>query len=375
MKKAITGVLITSAAVVSAVYLLGYDYIFKALGKNLQKGPMTPSTDDAEKFPSRIISNAQPKPLQKHSQYNEKPLSETLLNELKKTRTSSLLVIKDKEIVAEHYWKNHSQTSLMNSFSMTKGFLSILTGFAIDDGFLESEEQLVSSVFPEYQNRKFGKYLKIKHLMTMQAGFDWEEEYRHPFAENSKQYFIDDLQKQVLETEIKEMPGKKYEYQSIAPQLLGMILTKTTGQTLSSYMSEKLWKPLGMEYSGKWSTDEIGMEKAFCCLHATPRDLAKIGLLVMQDGMWNGKQLLSRDYCTRMLQPTIENDAFCYTIWAGDDFSSNCRFFYGFLGQFIILIPEKNMVIVKTGFYNRLEVDKKKRPLQVKILVDELISL
>jgi len=130
-----------------------------------------------------------------------------------------------------------------------------------------------------------------------------------------------------------------------------------------------------MEYSGKWSTDEVGMEKAFCCLHATPRDLAKIGLLVMQDGMWNGKQLLSRDYCTRMLQPTIENDAFCYTIWAGDDFSAKCRFFYGFLGQFIIMIPEKNMVIVKTGFYNRLEVDKKKRPLQVKILVDDLISL
>lgn len=246
-----------------------------------------------------------------------------------------------------------------------------MIGFAIDDGLLGSENQLISSIFPQYKDSEFGKHLTFRHLMTMQGGFDWNEEYRHPFAENSKQYFVKDLEKQTFETEIIRMPGTKYEYQSVSAQLLGLALRKITGKNLALYLSEKLWIPLGMEFSAKWSTDEKQTEKAFCCIHATARDLAKIGQLILQKGKWNGKQILSAQYCKKMLTPTQQNDAFCYTIWANDDKYST-RFFYGFLGQFIIIIPEKNMVIVKTGFYNKLEVDKKKRPLQVQILIDEL---
>lgn len=97
----------------------------------------------------------------------------------------------------------------------------------------------------------------------------------------------------------------------------------------------------------------------------------------MQNGIWEEKQLLNAEYCKRMLKPTKENDAFCYTIWAGENSNKEkqCWFFYGFLGQFIIMIPEKKIVIVKTGLYNKLEVDEKKRPLQVQILIDELMSI
>jgi len=126
-----------------------------------------------------------------------------------------------------------------------------------------------------------------------------------------------------------------------------------------------------MESPAKWSIDKKGVEKAFCCIHATSRDFAKIGQLVMQNGNWNGQQLISEAYCKRMLTPTTINDAFCFTIWADDETSLKYRFFYGFLGQFIIMIPDKQMVIVKTGFYNRLDVDEKKRPLQVKLFAEE----
>ncbi|MFY1045992.1 serine hydrolase domain-containing protein [Chryseobacterium sp. GP-SGM7] len=375
MKKAILRIIAGSTAVAGIIYLSGYGYIFKAIGINLKKGPMTPSIDDADKFPSNIISNSTPEPWKKNFTYNTKKISEQFEDELRKTRTSSLIVIKDNTLIHEQYWKNHDEFSLMNSFSMAKGFLSILLGCAIDDGFLSSEDQLISTVFPEYKNTKFGKYLTFRHLMTMQGGFDWDEEYRHPFAKNSKQYFVEDLAKQTFETEINKMPGICYEYQSVSAQLLGLALIKITGKSLASYFSEKLWIPLGMESTAKWSTDEKGIEKAFCCIHATARDLAKIGQLILQNGNWNGKQLINKDYCKRMLSPTKENDAFCYTIWANDDEASNVRFFYGFLGQFIIIVPDKNMVIVKTGFYNKLEVDDKKRPLQVKILVDEIKNL
>lgn len=375
MKKVWVAFLAGTSAVVAAIYLSGYGYVFKAVALNLKKGSLTPSTDDVEKFTYHLVPNLHVTSWKKDDLYNTHVLSENILKDLEKTRASSLIVIRDNKLIHEQYWKDHTPSSLMNSFSMAKGILSILVGCAIDDGYLQSEDQLISTIFPSYKNSRYGKFLSFRHLMTMQGGFDWKEEYHHPFAENSKQYFIDDLAEQAFNVEIKEMPGEKYEYQSIAPQLLSLALRKVVGKNLATYLSEKLWKPLGMEHSAKWSTDDKGIEKAFCCIHATPKDFAKIGQLIMQEGNWEGQQLISKDFCNKLLTPTKENDAFCFNIWADDDSVLKYRFFYGFLGQFIIMIPEKKMVIVKTGFYNRLEVDKKMRPLQVKLLVEELTKL
>lgn len=375
MKKIWVPFLSIISAAAAAIVISGYGYIFKAFAINLKKGPFAPSIDDEKKFPSRTVENLHPLPWKKHIDYNKTVLPENLLENLKKTRASSLVIIRDRKLIHEQYWKDHNYSSRMNSFSMAKGIISLLVGCAIDDGYLKSEEQLLSSFFPQYENSRYGKFLTLRHLMTMQAGLDWEEEYRHPFAENSKQYFVDDLAEQAFGVEIKSMPGKKYEYQSIAAQLLGLALKKATGKNLADYLSEKVWKPMGMEFPAKWSIDKKGVEKAFCCIHATPRDFAKIGQLIMQNGSWNGKQLISENYCKKLLTPTKENDAFCFTVWADDESKVKYRFLYGFLGQFIIMIPEKNMVIVKTGFYNRLDVDQKKRPLQVKLLVEELTTI
>lgn len=375
MKKFLSVFIAVISAFIAVICLSGYHFIFKVFALNIKKGPITPSSDDAEKFSSRSIPNKNPEPWQKSISYNSAAIPETILKELKKTRASSLIVIRNNEIIHEKYWKDHNSSSLMNSFSMAKGILSLLVGCAIDDGYLQSEHQLLSSIFPSYKNNKYGKHITLYHLMTMQAGLDWKEEYHHPFSENSKQYFVEDLAQQAFETECKEMPGQHYEYQSVAAQLLGLALRKTTQKDLATYLSEKIWKPLGMESPAKWSIDKKGVEKAFCCIHARSRDFAKIGQLVMQNGSWKGKQIISEEYCKRMLTPTKINDAFGFTIWADDEDSLQYRFFYGFLGQFIIMIPEKQMVIVKTGFYNRLEVDQKKRPLQVKLFAEEFSKM
>ncbi len=375
MKKVLTAFIAGTSATIALIYLAGYGYIFKAVAMNLKKGPLTPSTDDNEKFPSHHIANANPIFWQKDDSYNTKKLSKKLMDDLKETSASSLIIIRDNKLIHEQYWKNHREYSLTNSFSIAKGIISILVGCAIDDGYLQSEDQLLSSVLPDYKNSEFGRHLTFKHLMTMQAGLDWEEEYHHPFAPNSKQYFVDDLKKQALEVEVKEMPGEKYEYQSVAAQVLGIALTEATGMKLADYLSKKIWIPLGMELPAKWSIDEKGMEKAFCCIHATARDFAKIGQFILQNGNWNGQQILSEQFCKNLILPTKANDAFCYTVWANDDSNIKYRFFYGFLGQFIIMIPDKNIVIVKTGLSNSLEVDKKKRPHQVQLLVDEIIKM
>lgn len=375
MKKATTLFAAAISGAVALILISGYGYIFKAIAMNLKKGPVTPSIDDEEKFPSRPVPNFHPDPWKISASCNTVLLPENVLQELRKTRTSSLVVIRNNELVYEHYWKDHDSSSLMNSFSMAKGVLCLLADCAIDDGYMESEHQLVSSVFPKYRDSQYGKHLTFRHLMTMQAGLNWKEEYHHPFAENSKQYFIDDLAAQVFDIEVIEMPGQRYEYQSAATQLLGLALREITGGNLAGYLSEKLWKPLGMEFPAKWSTDEKGEEKAFCCIHATARDFAKLGQLILQNGNWKGRQLISEGFCKKLLMPTAANDAFCYTVWADDESEIKYRFFYGFLGQFIIMIPEKKMVIVKTGFYNRLEVDKKQRPVQVSLMAGALARI
>ena len=298
MKKVWTVVTVGISSAVAAIYILGYGYIFKAVAINLKKGALTPSIDDEEKFPSLLIDNLHPNFWTKDSSYNSYKLSENILKDFQKTRTSSLVVIRDNKLVYEQYWKDHQSSSLMNSFSMAKGILSILVGFAIDDGYIKSEDQLISTIFPSYKKSKFGQFLSFRHLMTMQAGFDWNEEYHHPFAENSKQYFIDDLADQAFNIDFKEMPGEKYEYQSISAQLLGMSLRKAVGKNLAAYLSEKLWKPLGMEYPAKWSTDEKGIEKAFCCIHASARDFARVGQFIMQQGNWHGEQPVSYTHLT-----------------------------------------------------------------------------
>ncbi|MFC3158054.1 hypothetical protein ACFOEQ_05680 [Chryseobacterium arachidis] len=153
MKKKATVFLGSISAVIGLICLSGYGYLFKALVINLKKGPLTPSTDDVEKFPSHIVKNANPKQWKKSLRYNKLPLTENIIQELKKTRASSLLIIHNSKLVHEQYWKDKNPYSLTNSFSMAKAILSILVGFAIDDGYLESENQLVSDFLPEYKKK------------------------------------------------------------------------------------------------------------------------------------------------------------------------------------------------------------------------------
>ncbi|WP_312078548.1 serine hydrolase [Chryseobacterium sp.] len=350
-------------------------FIGKVLKLNIKNKALAPSPDDHEVFTSHKIPNQHPDTWKLSHLYNTKVISEKMRKELEETDTFSVLITVDDEILHEEYNKNHTSSSLLNSFSMAKGILALLVGCAIDDGYLESENICVSNFIKGYDQNKLAENLTFKHLMCMQGGFDWDEEYQHPFAENSEQYFIDDLTKQALETGFKNRPGELYEYQSVSAQILGIALRRVIKKDLAQYLSEKIWIPMGMELPAKWSVDSKGVEKAFCCIHACTRDFAKLGEMILKKGKWKNKQIISEEFIKRMLSPSDKNDAFCYSIWANDDNEITYRFFYGFLGQFIIMIPQKNMVIVKTGFYNKLKTDSKLRPTQVQMLVDEAIRL
>ncbi len=272
---------------------------------------------------------------------------------LKDSKTVAFLVIKNDTIQYEKYFNGYSQDDIVASFSMAKSVTSILIGCAIDDGLIKSVDDPVIKYIPEMKAPGMDK-LTIRHLLQMTSGIRFNESYVNPFGDAAKFYYGRHLRKYVSKMELKDEPGKYFDYKSGDPQVLGLLLERALGgqQTISEYMVEKLWKPLGMEYDATWSLDrkKDGLEKTFCCLNARALDFAKIGRLYLNKGQWNGKQIVSESWVEESTHP--DNSAggvkfYKYQWWfpsrTGDYMAQ------GILGQYIYVNPEKNLIIVRLG--------------------------
>src|SRR5690606_17991814 len=181
---------------------------------------------------------------------------------------------------------------------------------------------------------------------------------KNPLSNNAESYYGSDLYGLVTRQKRIGEPGKKFIYQSGNSQLLGFIIQKATGYNVSEYCSMKLWSKLGMESDAYWSLDkEHGDEKAFCCLYATARDFARLGRLILNNGNWNGEQIIPRGYMEEMVhipagiqtEDGIDNYQYGLHIWTYQGHTSPVVYCRGILGQYIITIPEENWVIVRLG--------------------------
>ena len=213
----------------------------------------------------------------------------------------------------------------------------------------------VGDYLPEFKEREKAN-VKIVDLLTMSSGSNWDESYANPFSVTTEAYYGYDVYKTATSVKIIQQPGTLFEYKSGDTQLLGLILEKATGKSLSEYASEKLWKPMGASLPALWSTDsKNGNEKAYCCFNSNARDFARIGLLLLHKGNWKGKQIIDSSYCQQAVTPCMINKAnnnpcnyYGYQIWILPD-RPDIYFARGILGQYIIVMPAKNMVIVRLG--------------------------
>ena len=154
---------------------------------------------------------------------------------------------------------------------------------------------------------------------------------------------------------IKES-GKEFKYLSGVTQLLGIIVSRATKKSLSSYLSDKFWKPMGMSKESYWGLDnEDGMEKAYCCVYSNVRDLAKFGQLILQDGKWNGTQLIDSSFVSLMKTPNYKafmhktQATYGYSLWLDYDHETPFYSLIGHLGQYLAVIPSQNMIVVRLG--------------------------
>ncbi len=271
---------------------------------------------------------------------------------LEDNKTVAFLIIKNDTIQYEKYFKGYDQQSIVPSFSMAKSVTSILIGCAIDEGLIQSVQEPITNYIPELKKNGFDK-VTIKHLLQMTSGISFKESYINPFGDAASFYYGPNLRKEIGKMKLKNEPGQHFEYASGNSQLLGLVLERSLkNKTVTEYLQQKLWTPLGMEYGASWSIDRKtnGLEKTFCCLNARARDYAKIGRLYKNKGNWNGKQIVS----TKWVEESIASDTaeasikyYQYQWWLptpGEDFMAQ-----GILGQFIYVNPSKNLIIVRLG--------------------------
>ena len=337
--------------VVFSVFALvsGKTYLFKAVIYNFAK------IDDYKHFTNNTVTAGPAQPWNIAAGYNKTVLPDSLKALLQDLKSVGLLMVKNDSIVYEQYWDGYTDSSLSGSFSMAKSITSLLIGVAIKEGKIKSVQQPVGDFLPEFATGANAK-LRIIDLLTMSSGSDWDESYINPLSVTAELYYGADVYKTATGVHIVKSPGSFHSYKSGDSQLLGLLLEKATGTSLSDYAAKKLWQPIGAQHPALWSTDHAnGNEKAYCCFNSNTRDFARLGKLMLDSGKWNGMPVIDSNYFKQSITPcgiTDKDGTPCnyygYQWWI-DPEHQDIFYARGILGQYIIVIPSRKIVIVRLG--------------------------
>lgn len=343
----LTGILAVLVLLAIGLYLTGNAYLFKGIRATYIRGEVSATIDDKLFFNQRSISTAEnTAALPYHDEYGVFSLSNDILLMLEKTQASAFIILKSDSIIYESYpLSEESFTS--NSFSMAKTVVTLLAQIAHQNEIINWNDKLIDYI-PELDG-EFSQDVELWHLSTMTAGLRWEEHYKNPFSTMAKAYYGKDIAGLVLREPIQRVPGKAFEYRSGVTQLLAITLMRATGKSLSEYASEALWKPLGTEASASWHLDnEDGIEMAYCCINARARDYARLGMMVKNHGRVGDVSLIDSAFIAEARKPFLAPQ-YGWSFWVSQRDNVEVGYFRGVWGQFIIPIPEKDVVIVRLG--------------------------
>jgi CubicO group peptidase (beta-lactamase class C family) len=261
--------------------------------------------------------------------------------------TTSVLVVRNGYIVFEEYY-HREKGDLRALGSATRSITSALIGIAIREGYVAGVDEKMISFFPEFDTEELYPQVReitIRHLLTMTAGFG-------PDALGIA--FPDKIQS-MLESPLKSIPGDEFAYNSTTSNILSMVITKTTGLMALEFGEEYLFEPLGIT-DLRWS-DMILYTYGAGGLRLTTRDMAKIGYLYLNEGMWDGSQIVPKEWVVESTKKQIEvidselwiGDGYGYQWWTLSVSGHSTYTAWGGDGQHICVIPDLDMVIAITG--------------------------
>ncbi|MGB1312327.1 MAG: serine hydrolase domain-containing protein [Bizionia paragorgiae] len=351
IKNLLKGILILFALLIATLYLTDTDYLLKAVRTIYMQGYTTAFLDDYHKFDNRVVKNGTPQPWPNHADYNRAKETERLNKANKDWGTIAYVIIKNDSIWFENYYDGYNKDSKTNSFSMAKSYVSGLMGKAIMEGYIKSLDQPVCDFIPEFCEGKAAK-MTVGDLSRMSSGTNWDEAYYSPLSITTRAYFDDDLEKVILGLKMDKEPGTAFKYASGDTQMLAMVIEKATGKKLYDYLTESFWKPLGSENETLWQvdSDDHDLVKAYCCIASNAKDFARFGKLYKDHGKWNGKQVLDSTFVAKSIQPAFPSSPeYGYGWWLKNHNEKDFFMMRGHLGQYVIVQPEDNVIIVRLG--------------------------
>ena len=338
------------------IVLSGRFYLYKGIANTYLVGKAGPSIYERDVFAYTTIQNDKVDQWETHADLNNYQLSKKDQQFMESLGTKAFLVFRGDTLLYEKYWDSHKKSTVSNSFSAAKTVVALLIGIAIEDGSIKSLDEPVGNYLKAYKSNGKEK-ITIRHLLMMASGLDWQESAKNPLSENAESYYGSDLWGLVNRQKAIEEPGKTFKYQSGNSQLLGFIIEKATGKTVSEYTEEKLWKKIGAEQEAYWSLDkENGDEKSFCCLYASARDFGRLGKLILNKGKVGNETIVPEWYMNEMTklvemgtEEGIPNQRYGLHIWLYNNNNNPIMYCRGIKGQYIANIPSEKLTIVRIG--------------------------
>lgn len=289
-------------------------------------------------------------------------------------RNTGLLIMRGDTVYAERYQYERGPESRFVSMSMAKTLIGMLIGIALDEQKIRSIDDRAEQYVPELKGHPYGE-TPIRHLLTMSSGVKFDEVYGgdSDFMRMATALLFQKgpagaaavlpYNQRVAE------PGKRWSYSSAETFVLGLVLRGATGRSVSDYLSEKVWQPMGAEADATWNTDPAGNETGWCCFSATLRDWGRFGLLLADGGARDGKQVIPAEWVRTASSAQAPDPRYGYQTWVSQ---RPGRFYLrGLRGQAVDIHPESRTVVVHTAVYRI----PSKRDVQDNFFEDVLANL
>lgn len=263
---------------------------------------------------------------------------------VQRQHVAGLIVVKDGSIVYERYELGNTEHSRWLSYSVAKSVTSLLVGAALNDGYIESIDEKVSDYLPRLKNSAYDQS-SIRNLLQMASGVAWNEDYADPQSDlNTTPWDTLQLYEYLRDKPRASLPGEVFNYNTAETNLVGTLLRAAIGNNLSTYLSEKIWQPFGMEHDAYWVLSEPGGgEFGGSSLNASLRDYARLGLFAMRNGeLPGGRKVLPDGWMAESTAPSPGHAGYGYLWWlrGGNAYAAS-----GIFGQAIHIDPDENVVI------------------------------
>ena len=285
--------------------------------------------------------------------------------------TDGLMILKDGEVHYENYWNENKETSRHIIWSVSKSFLSALVGIALDEGLIEDINDPIIKYLKDFKDTGY-EGVSIKNLLQMSSGIEFNEDYGDPNSDINRYARVTATgtsQREFAKTlKNSRKPGTYNHYISLDSQMLGMLIAEVSNMSVKEYLHEKIWSKIGMQDDAFYLTDKQEVEMSLGGLNVTLRDMAKFGQLFLNNGEWNGNQIVPFEWVANSTTPldvhvqpnagdefTSDSWGYGYQWWVpGPEVSDYTA--HGIYNQFIYINPESNVVIAKTSSnYNFVE--------------------